>query len=33
MSSHPAIRTPADPVRLPMTLPLLAERSDSANRS
>ena len=26
MSSHPAIRTPADPVRLPMTLPLLAER-------
>ena len=26
MSSHPAIRTPADPVRLPMTLPLLAEK-------
>src|SRR5271165_2912879 len=26
MSSHPAIRTAADPVRLPMTLPLLAER-------
>src|ERR1700741_157573 len=27
MSSHPAIRTPADPVRLPMTLPLLAEKN------
>jgi 3-methyl-2-oxobutanoate hydroxymethyltransferase len=26
MSSHPAIRTAADPVRLPMTLPLLAEK-------
>ncbi len=26
MSSHPAIRTHADPVRLPMTLPLLAEK-------
>ena len=26
MSSHPAIRPPADPVRLPMTLPLLAEK-------
>ena len=26
MSSHPAMRTTADPVRLPMTLPLLAEK-------
>ncbi|HUH81010.1 MAG TPA: 3-methyl-2-oxobutanoate hydroxymethyltransferase [Solirubrobacteraceae bacterium] len=26
MSSHPAIRPPADPVRLPLTLPLLAEK-------
>ncbi len=26
MSSHPATRTPPDPVRLPMTLPLLAEK-------
>src|SRR5271165_6534310 len=26
MSSHPAIRTPADPGRLPMTLPLLSEK-------
>src|SRR5438270_13928874 len=26
MSSHPAIRTSADPVRLPMTLPLLREK-------
>ena len=26
MSSHPAIRTPSDPVRLPMTLPLLTEK-------
>jgi 3-methyl-2-oxobutanoate hydroxymethyltransferase len=26
MSSHPAIRNHADPVRLPMTLPLLAEK-------
>ena len=26
MSSHPAVQTPADPGRLPMTLPLLAEK-------
>src|SRR5205085_7112721 len=26
MSSHPALHTPAEPVRLPMTLPLLAEK-------
>ena len=26
MSSHPAIQRPADPARLPMTLPLLAEK-------
>src|SRR3974377_679230 len=26
MSSHPTIQTPTDPGRLPMTLPLLAEK-------
>jgi 3-methyl-2-oxobutanoate hydroxymethyltransferase len=26
MSSHPTVQTPADPGRLPMTLPLLAEK-------
>ena len=28
MSSHPPVQTPIDPARLPMTLPLLQERSE-----
>ncbi len=33
MSSHPHVQAPADPGRLPMTLPLLAEKKRLSIRS